>query len=448
MTPREERGLVIAATQKLTQKGKVWLVPSQAGKGKYTVCPDEDCPYCSCPDHEDTGQPCKHIFAARTVMKRETNKDGTVTETRSVTFTQKKTYSQNWPLYSLAQIEEKKRFTTLLADLCKGVPDAPQNKSGRRRTEMADMIFTCALKVYSTFSCRRYGTDFKDAQAKGYIPSTLHPMMACAFLERPMLTPVLKDLIERSALPLRAIETTFAPDSTGFSTCRFVRWFDEKYGEHRSGKRWVKLHAICGVKTHIITAVQILDKDAADCPQFESLVKTTAANGFTVKEVPADKAYLSHENLALVESLGGTAYIPFKSNSVPGEPGTLWEKMYHYYQLRREEFEQHYHQRSNCESAFSMAKAKFKDSVRSRTETAMVNEVLCKILCHNICCLIMSQLELGIEPVFWGESAATAKVVEPAPVDVPAEEVKTIEAITPKAPTAHEPRTVLHMMGA
>jgi hypothetical protein len=33
----------------------------------------------------------------------------------------------------------------------------------------------------------------------------------------------------------------------------------------------------------------------------------------------------------------------------------------------------------------------------------MVNEALCKILCHNLCCLIMSQHELGIEPVFWGD---------------------------------------------
>jgi hypothetical protein len=31
----------------------------------------------------------------------------------------------------------------------------------------------------------------------------------------------------------------------------------------------------------------------------------------------------------------------------------------------------------------------------------MKNEVLAKILCHNICCVIQSQFELGIEPVFW-----------------------------------------------
>ena len=57
-----------------------------------------------------------------------------------------------------------------------------------------------------------------------------------------------------------------------------------------------------GVKTNIVTAVEILDRDAADSPQFKPLVEATAKN-FTVKEVPADKAYLSHDNLELVESI-------------------------------------------------------------------------------------------------------------------------------------------------
>ena len=73
------------------------------------------------------------------------------------------------------------------------------------------------------------------------------------------------------------------------------------------------------MKTNIVTAVEIAD-DAGDSPMFKPLVDTTAEN-FTVKEVPADKAYLSHDNLALVEKLGGTAYVPFKSNSQPGEAG-------------------------------------------------------------------------------------------------------------------------------
>jgi transposase len=435
MTPREERGMVIAATKKLVQKGKVWIVPSQNGGAKYTVCPDHDAPFCSCADHEDTGCPCKHVYAVRFTMQRDHAPDGTVTETKTMTFSEKKIYRQDWPMYNVVQIEEKRRFLALLHDLCRGLPDPEENRVGRKRTSMADMVFTTALKVYTGLSSRRYGTDLDDAHAKGYVSHNLHPVMVCSFLESELLTPVLHDLIVRTSLPLRAVETVFAPDSTGFSTSRFVRWFDEKYGRERSGKDWVKAHAICGTKTNVVTAVEIAGRDAGDCPMFKPLVERTAEN-FTVKEVPADKAYLSRENLELVADLGGTALVPFKSNSTPGEPGSLWEKMYHYYSLNRDDFLKHYHQRSNAESTFSMVKAKFGDGVRSKTPVAMKNEVLAKFVCHNLCCVIQSQCELGIEAKFWTDGTDTAAAVakvEAAPSFVPPPVVKPAAPARPMA---------------
>ena len=399
MNAREERGLVIAATQKLTNKGKVWLVPSQSGHGKYTVCPDPENPFCSCPDHEETGGKCKHLYAVEFTMTRDKTPDGTVVETRSITFTEKKVYRQDWPAYNLAQIEEKRRFVTMLQDLCRGLADPPQTGAGRRRTPMADMIFASVFKVYSTVSSRRFGTELAEAHEKGLVSKKIHPVMIGSFLESELLTPVLHQLIAASARPLRAIESEFAVDSSGFSTSRFVRWFDEKYGCQRSGREWVKCHLACGVKTHIVTAVCILDKNAADSPQFGPLVRATAEN-FNVGEVSADKAYLSAENMEAVADCGGTPFIAFKENSTGGMGG-LFEKMFHFYSMNRDEYMARYHKRSNVESVFSMVKAKFGDHVRSKVDVAMTNEVLCKLLCHNICCVIMSQVELGIEPVFW-----------------------------------------------
>ncbi len=78
--------------------------------------------------------------------------------------------------------------------------------------------------------------------------------------------------------------------------------------------------------------------------------------------------------------------------------------MFFYYSFRREEFMKHYHLRSNVESTFSMVKARFRDSVRSKTDVAMKNEVLCKSLCHNIVVVHLSAIELGIEPTIWPES--------------------------------------------
>jgi hypothetical protein len=407
--------LVIAATQRLTQKGRVWLVPSQSGRGRYTVCPDQDNPYCSCPDHEATGQRCKHLYAVEFAMKRETNKDGTVTETRSVTFTEKKTYRQDWPNYNTAQIEEKKRFQVLLADLCRGLVDPPVNRAGRKRTALADMVFASVYKVYSGMSSRRFGTDLEEAHKSGYLSHKLHPVMIGSFLENPLLTPVLKALIVQSALPLRSVESNFAIDSSGFGSSRFETWIDEKYGTTRRKAVWVKAHIASGVRTHVVTAVRILDKDSADCPQFVPLVKQTR-EGFEIGEVSADAAYGSLENFEEVAGMGGQLYVQFKSNAT-GAVGGAFERAFHLFSLRRDEYMAHYHRRSNVESTFSAIKRKFGDAVRSKTDTAMVNEVLCKILAHNITCLILAELELGIPALFReGDKATAPEVIAPAPV--------------------------------
>jgi hypothetical protein len=64
-----------------------------------------------------------------------------------------------------------------------------------------------------------------------------------------------------------------------------------------------------------------------------------------------------------------------------------------------------YHLQSNIESTFSMIKRKFGDSVRSKTDVATKNEVLARLVCHNICCLIQAMYENGVDPAFWAEKA-------------------------------------------
>ena len=40
-------------------------------------------------------------------------------------------------------------------------------------------------------------------------------------------------------------------------------------------------------------------------------------------------------------------------------------------------------------------------ATRYKTATAQVDELLCKVLCHNLCVLIQSMYEVGIDPAFW-----------------------------------------------
>jgi transposase len=74
--------------------------------------------------------------------------------------------------------------------------------------------------------------------------------------------------------------------------------------------------------------------------------------------------------------------------------------MYHLFMHRREDFMEHYHKRSNIETAYSMIKGKFGSALRSKCDTGQINEALCKVLAHNICVLVQATHELGIEPTF------------------------------------------------
>ena len=52
-----------------------------------------------------------------------------------------------------------------------------------------------------------------------------------------------------------------------------------------------------------------------------------------------------------------------------------------------------------------MMNRKFGDSVRSMGELAMLNEVLARLVCHHLCCLISAMYEMGVNPVFWVDQA-------------------------------------------
>ena len=324
LSEREIKALQIAAKSKLTQKGNVWIVPSQAGHGEYEVRPDPQAPRCTCPDFEFRNAKCKHVLAVEYMLMRETTSDGqtVVTETVKVT---RKTYSQNWPAYNAAQTKEKSEIQALLYELCKGLPE-PEQRTGRPRLSVADIIFSSCYKVYSTVSGRRFATDLREAKQRGYLTRLPHYNTVFRYLESEALTPYLFEMIALSAQPLKAVETDFAVDSSGFSTGQFMRWFDVKYGKEEDRRMWLKLHLICGVKTNIVTSVEVSDGYANDYPYFKGLVDRTAESGFQMKEVSADKAYLGASNMLATLQRGAIPYIPFKSNSVADSRGSYGAK--------------------------------------------------------------------------------------------------------------------------
>lgn len=389
---RKAKGQEIADAKKPRPSGTLWLVPSQSNPGTYVVDPSAQS--CTCPDHSTRATKCKHMWAVEYVQERVAHPDGSETTTETV----RVTYARNWPAYHRAQCAEKATFEILLRDLCSQIAQEPQHGRGRPSLPISDVLYGAATKVYSTVSGRRASTDIRECATKGLIDRAPHYNSIFNYLDKPELTPILTTMIEMAAVPLRAVEQDFAIDATGFSTSVYRRWYDHKYGREMKEHTWLKCHAMVGVRTNVVTAARVTAGDTHDSPEMEGLVRSTARS-FDIHDVTADRAYLSHRNMAVVEHFGGEMLVPFKINS-QGEGSEAWARLWHLFALNRPAFMERYMKRNNAESAFSAIKRKFGGSVRGRKHDAQVNEILCKLLCHNLVTLVHAMHDQGLAPRF------------------------------------------------
>lgn len=329
---------------------------------------------------------------------------------------------RDWHTYNLAQTKEALLFEQLLWDLLQAVPEPPYKGNGRPPLAVRDVLFSAITKSYSGLSSRPHQGLVEQAHLDGLLDSIPHFNAVSKLLRLQETKEVLHALVALSALPLGDLEQDFAVDSTGFATGTYGTYRETRYGrigENVRKRKWIKLHAITGVRTNIITAADAMGAHSSDSPQFPRLVAETAAT-FQIREVSADKAYSGKANHWAVKEAGGKALIPFKDGkSRPGTgpssssnhnvkglagSGRLWKKAYHYFCLHEDEFYARYHKRSNVESTFGAIKQRFGERLKSKDFTAQCNEVLCKVVAWNICVLVRVMHEHGIPADFSSSS--------------------------------------------
>jgi len=311
----------------------------------------------------------------------------------------KDTFSRDWSLYNLSQTREKMAFLRIL-DRAVDSMDIPYDYKGTGRPPIpkSDMLKCCVIKAFNCFSSRRTIAELQLAHALGYINEVYHFNTISKYMRDPELSPYLHQLYKTLALPMVDIESTFAIDATGFSMPHRDRWvkvrFDKQYTKMRY---WKKLHAICGVRTQAITSCKVTEGTKSDMNEFEPLVKQTAKR-FRMREICADAGYLSRKNCGIASSVGAVPYIMPRKGVTP-RPMTYpsWRQMIRLWKENEQAFRDHYHKRSVVESAFSALKRKFSGSLRSKDDTGQVNEILCKVVCHNAAVLVSSIFALGVD---------------------------------------------------
>lgn len=302
-------------------------------------------------------------------------------------------YSQKWHLYNLAKTNEKRLFYELLADLCKIIKE-PEYKEGRPPISLRDMVFCCGLKLYSNYSGRKVISDLVLAQRAGLIQRVPHFNTIKDFLNCSGTYDLLSKLLTITAIPLGKLETQYSIDSSGFGSYEMERWQKIKWDGKKDKRNYLKGHIMIGTKTNTIVSCEVTPGNFADVKQAPRLL-LKAKDNFKVKEVSCDKAYSSKLVFRIIESIGAIPYIPFKYTTHETKPDApmIWNKMFLYFRNHKEEFEKHYHRRSNVETTFSMIKLRFGEFLKSKNYTAQRNELVMKFICHNIACLIQEIYE-------------------------------------------------------
>ncbi len=388
MDLREKKGMQILKAEGVRRMDNGWAVRSQSAKKHYNVSNELKC---NCPDCKyNEVEFCKHAYAVKYYLQVE-KPSGEVEKVRL-------SAPQAWSAYNKAQQSEVELFDKLLKDLVQGIEE-PEYSFGRPILSRKESVFCAIQKVYSRLSSRRAKSLFNKSVKAEYLKHSPHFNAVSKLLNKESTAPLLKELIIKTALPLKSVESQFAIDSIVFTTNCFTSDCSDKHGLNKR-HQYVKAHICVGVKTNVITSAIITEGNGADNIQLQELVEQTN-NHFNALEYSADKAYNSINNYNLIHDSGAKAYIPFKSNITAtvrsGNKGKLWRKMFHYFQLNQEEFNQHYHKRSNVETTFHMIKSKLGDSVKSKNFVAQQNELLCKLIAHNIIVLIQEIHELGID---------------------------------------------------
>mgnify|MGYP001570508569 CR=1 FL=1 len=220
------------------------------------------------------------------------------------------------------------------------------------------------------------------------------------YRENNSLQIILDKLIEESSKPLSVIEHDFATDATGIRTNLFSSWYSIRCKKEIKRRDHLTIHITTGVKSNIITALNVEIKSGNDNKIMREHVDKTNEN-FKINEWSGDGKYWCKDNCRKVTEVGAKPYFMVWKNWSGKSRGCMpWKIMNLESKNNPEEYGKHYHKRSNVESTNHSKKALFGNKVYSRLPSARINEETLRWINHNINILNRAKYEWKINPKF------------------------------------------------
>ncbi|MBI2105881.1 transposase [Candidatus Woesearchaeota archaeon] len=295
--------------------------------------------------------------------------------------------AHQWEPYIFLKILNNTLLTLNLPNGYKG--------TGRKSVPLKEKIIIGCVKQYHLRGARRTVYHVKSAYNENYLKATNFSdnyfNRINDYINDPSLTPYIQKLITRLSEPLIQNENFFACDGTGFKESSGKRRYKDIRTDKEKKRSYTGLHAICGVNSHVIPYAIVAKGYEHDSKFFEELVLKTKEK-FHIKEIYVDTAYHSKKHSFFCESLNIKLYVKPKENTVAKPMDyTSWKRdVIRYYEDAEQKEKRRYSLRANVEASFHMLKTVLSDFTRHKNHTARINELLLRVACHNIRCLILA----------------------------------------------------------
>lgn len=222
----------------------------------------------------------------------------------------------------------------------------------------------------------------------------------CNYREYSFMQEVLDNLIEESSKPLSKVEHDFATDMTGIKTRLFSSWYSFRTNKKIMKRDHLNIHITTGVKSNIVTALNVELKKGRDNIILREHVDKTNKN-FLINEWSGDGTYWAKENCKKIVEIGAKPYFRVHKNWAGKSRGCMpWKNMNLEFKNNEEEYKKHYHKRSNIESTNHSKKAIHGDFVYSKIDSARKNEETLRWINHNFNVLNRAKYEWKITPAF------------------------------------------------
>ncbi len=443
LNDRQRRGYELWVESHHASGTAAELSPSRtywSGKkgGSYAVTRDEEnrrgtwvIAYgCGCKDHEKNGGrlDCKHIFADKLRRGEVVVVDAPAKKQRKAKLVAQRRparqrFAHDGTTIRTAQRRARMAMPARIPDLLESLKGAYDKNArgvlvplrrGPKPAPLSTRAIALIAKVANGESCDGMMHEYERMIREGTLLMRRAPSRntMSAWINDERLTPVLRELLRLTSFPFREREIGCIIDSSQVSQLMTAHSKEVHYGNHdeRPNADWMKAHALVGVETMVVMAVEFSGiYGATHDNKFIRPLVEAATSTFRLDFLLGDKAYMAESIFDWLADIGIKAVIPIKKKAY--EHGSFSEAVTNHIEWfernNNRDFHEVYRLRSKIECLFSILKRMADGYCWSRGRprqtananepcTAWVNEVLCKFIYMNLRTTVTLEHESGV----------------------------------------------------